>query len=135
MKGTWKWLTDLRITESFCITEDWEAKRLQREKESGDLVKKKFEQAEKEKEKFLKTFEQSAKEASAERERILQKGDDYLKDKLKHADEDKKRTLETFDKLAKHDDKKVQKTPGELHTPPQVLHPLLCTITDNAHSR
>lgn len=92
---------------------DWEAKRLQREKESGDLVKKKFELAEKEKEKFLKTFEQTAKEASAERERILQKGEDILKDKVKHADEDKRRTLETFDKLAKHDDKKVQKTPAK----------------------
>lgn len=86
---------------------------MQREKESGDLVKKKFEQAEKEKEKYLKTFEQSAKEASAERERILQKGEDLIKDKLKQADEDKKRHLETFDKLAKHEDKKVQKTPGE----------------------
>ncbi|XP_022336573.2 uncharacterized protein LOC111132924 isoform X6 [Crassostrea virginica] len=92
---------------------EWEAKRLQREKESGDLVKKKFEQAEKEKEKYLKTFEQSAKEASAERERILQKGEDLIKDKLKQADEDKKRHLETFDKLAKHEDKKVQKTPAK----------------------
>lgn len=90
---------------------------MQREKESGDLVKKKFEQAEKEKEKYLKTFEQSAKEASAERERILQKGEDLIKDKLKQADEDKKRHLETFDKLAKHEDKKVQKTPGEPHGP------------------
>lgn len=119
----WKWLTNLRITESFFVTEDWEAKRLQREKESGDLVKKKFELAEKEKEKFLKTFEQTAKEASAERERILQKGEDILKDKVKHADEDKRRTLETFDKLAKHDDKKVQKTPGELHGPSPSLTP------------
>lgn len=90
---------------------------MQREKESGDLVKKKFEQAEKEKEKYLKTFEQSAKEASAERERILQKGEDLIKDKLKQADEDKKRHLETFDKLAKHEDKKVQRTPGEPHGP------------------
>jgi hypothetical protein len=80
-------------------------------------VKKKFEQAEKEKERFLKNFEQTAKEASAERERILQKGEDILKDKLKHADEDKKRHLETFDKLARHDEKKVtvQKTPGRWH--------------------
>lgn len=96
------------------IAEEWEAKRLQREKETGDLVKKKFEQAEKEKERYLKNFEQTAKEASAERERILQKGEDLIKDKLKQADEDKKRHLETFDKLAKHDEKKVtiQKTPG-----------------------
>lgn len=86
-------------------------------------MKKKFELAEKEKEKFLKTFEQTAKEASAERERILQKGEDILKDKVKHADEDKRRTLETFDKLAKHDDKKVQKTPGELHGPSPSLTP------------
>lgn len=86
-------------------------------------MKKKFELAEKEKEKFLNTFEQTAKEASAERERILQKGEDILKDKVKHADEDKRRTLETFDKLAKHDDKKVQKTPGELHGPSPSLTP------------
>lgn len=93
---------------------EWEAKRLQREAET-DFVKKKFEQSEKEKVQRLKTFEKSAKEVSAERERILQKGEDLIKDKLKHADEDKKRHLETYDKLAKHEDKKVtvQKTPAK----------------------
>ncbi|XP_048760798.2 titin homolog isoform X6 [Ostrea edulis] len=112
---------------------EWEAKRLQREKETGDLVKKKFEQAEKEKERYLKNFEQTAKEASAERERILQKGEDLIKDKLKQADEDKKRHLETFDKLAKHDEKKVtiQKTPdGVIRT--TIIKDTLLTPADSS---
>ncbi|XP_062597248.1 muscle M-line assembly protein unc-89-like isoform X4 [Saccostrea cucullata] len=113
---------------------EWEAKRLQREAET-DFVKKKFEQSEKEKVQRLKTFEKSAKEVSAERERILQKGEDLIKDKLKHADEDKKRHLETYDKLAKHEDKKVtvQKTPdGVIRT--TIIKDSILTPVDSSQS-
>ena len=97
-------------------TEDWEQKRLQREKETEDIVRRKFEMAEQEKQKRMKEFDKMAKEASKERERIHAKSEELLQDKIRQADLDKKRHLEVFDKLARHDDvkKTVQKTPGEL---------------------
>ncbi|KAK3084547.1 hypothetical protein FSP39_015151 [Pinctada imbricata] len=94
--------------------QDWEQKRLQREKETEDVVKRKFQLAEQEKQRKMKEFDKMAVEASKERERINAKKEELLQDKIRQADLDKKRHLETFDKLARHDDvkKTVQKTPG-----------------------
>lgn len=95
------------------IAEEWEKKRQEREKNTEDIIRRKYEQSEKEKQQKLAEFDKMAKTASAERDKHLQSGQDILKDKLRQAEEDKKAKLAEYDKLAKKDVKvTVTKTPG-----------------------
>lgn len=75
-------------------------KRIQREKETEDIFKRRFQAAEEEQKRQNKAFEKAAQETKEERERILKVKDDMLKESMRAQDETKKRHLQAFDKMA-----------------------------------
>ncbi|OWF42675.1 Smoothelin [Mizuhopecten yessoensis] len=78
-----------------------EERRVQREKDNEDIIKRRHEQADKQKAKTLADFDKMAKTSSQQHNKTLQASEESLKEKIRRADEDKARTLAVYDDLAK----------------------------------
>lgn len=77
-----------------------EVKRLQREKDTEDIFKRKFAAAEADQKRQVAAFEKAAKETKEEREKIMNIKDDLIKEHLRESEEAKKKQLAAFDRIA-----------------------------------
>lgn len=113
-------------------TEEMDARRQQREKETEDLVRRKFQMAEEEKQRKMQAY--SAQKPTCERDSQYHAATQRLiQDKFQLAEEDKQKKLEAYKQIAQHEHTAdggrtnvrttttTAKAPGD---PPAPLHPL-----------
>ncbi|WAR02979.1 SMTN-like protein, partial [Mya arenaria] len=87
------------------IKEEWEAKRVSREKDTEDLIKKKHREADLEKQRKLEAFSKQA--AQHTEAKHLDMNEQHLREKHRLADEKKKRQLDEYSsRQAVHQDSK-----------------------------
>lgn len=98
------------------FTEEIEERRVQREKENEDIIRRKHDMADKQKAKTLAEFDRMAKTASEQHNKVLQASDESLKERIRRADEDKARTLAAYDNIARKEKSttvtKTEEIPG-----------------------
>lgn len=83
------------------VAAELEAKRQQREKETEDLVRKKFQKAEEEKKRKMEAF--SSQKPTCERDTQYHSATQkMIEDKKKLADEEKTKKLEAYSQIAEH---------------------------------
>ncbi|XP_025090253.1 uncharacterized protein LOC112561770 isoform X4 [Pomacea canaliculata] len=80
---------------------DMEARRVQRDKETEDLVRKKFEKAEEEKKRKMEAF-QSQKPTCERDSQYHASADKAVLDKKKQADEEKAKKLQAYSQISEH---------------------------------
>lgn len=83
------------------LTADMEARRVQRDKETEDLVRKKFEKAEEEKKRKMEAF-QSQKPTCERDSQYHASADKAVLDKKKQADEEKAKKLQAYSQISEH---------------------------------